>query len=115
MANSLKVNRGTTFTIDFNYKKNGVASSLVGATVRFTVKSEEYDTATTDATALITKNVTSGDVNGHAVITLNPADTATITPDKYYYDIKVQEAGGAVYKVDEGRFILDGSPTNRLA
>lgn len=112
---ALSVNRGTTFPITLNYKKDGVASSLVGATVRFTVKTLEFSADALDTDALIKKNVTDGNVNGLVTITLNPVDTATIAPGKYYYDIKVQEASGAIYKVDEGKFILDASPTNRIA
>jgi hypothetical protein len=110
------INRGTTFTINIVYKKNGVAASLSGATIRFTVKSAEYDDSTTDATAVITKNVTSHtDAEaGLSLITIDPVDTATLTPAKYNYDIKVAEPGGAVYKIDEGKITLDGSPTNRL-
>lgn len=111
------VDRGTTFTIDVEYKDNGVAASLVGATVRFTVKSTEYDSSADDSTALITKNVTSHTdaAAGLSMITIDPTDTATLTPGKYHYDIKVAEASGAVYKIDEGTLKLDGSPTNRLA
>lgn len=114
MAN-LAINRGTTFIIDFLYKKDGVASSLVGATVRFTVKTEEFDDNTTDSDALILKNVTDGDALGQAEIVIDPEDTATIEPGKYYYDIKVEEADSTIYKVIEGRFAIDGSPTNRLS
>ncbi len=110
----LKINRGTTYTLGLNYQKDGVAETLVGATVRFTMKDVEYDTSTTDATADLLKNVTTGTAGGSAVITIDPADTATMTPGKYYYDIKVEEAGGEIYKVDEGTIVLDGSPTNRL-
>jgi hypothetical protein len=111
------VDRGTTFTIDIVYKKNGVAASLTGATIRFTVKSSEFDTSADDSTALVLKNVTSHSdpENGISLITLDPVDTATITPGKYRYDIKVAEAGGAVYKIDEGVLKIDGSPTNRLS
>ena len=110
------VDRGTTFTIDVAYKDNGVAASLAGATIRFTVKSAEYDSSVTDSTAVITKDVTShiDAPNGLSAIILDPADTATLLPGKYYYDIKVAESGGAVYKIDEGTLKLDGSPTNRL-
>ena len=113
----LKINRGTTYAITLNYTKNGVATSLVGATVRFTMKDVEYDTSTTDSTAEVIKNVVNGTAGGVATITLNPSDTATITPGKYYYDIKVDENsdGTVVYKVDEGTIVLDGSPTNRLS
>lgn len=37
----LKINRGTTYTINFAYQRNGTAATLVGATVRFTMKTEE--------------------------------------------------------------------------
>ena len=116
MAN-LKINRGTTYSRTVNYSVNGVPTSLVGATVRFTMKSTEYDTDATDSTAVVTKNVTNGTADGVAVIALNPSDTATITPGKYFYDIKVDvnSDGITVYKVDEGTIKLDGSATNRLA
>lgn len=113
----LNIDRGTTFTIDIVYKKNGVAASLVGATIRFTVKTVEFDSSVTDTTAVVTKNVTShtDGAAGLSSISIDPADTATLVPGKYNYDIKVAEAGGAVYKIDEGKITLDGSPTNRLA
>lgn len=112
---TLKINRGTTYTIGVNYQRNGEAATLVGATVRFTAKTSEYDDSTTDATASISKNVTDGTSAGEATITIDPADTATLAPGTYFYDIKVEEAGGDVYKIDEGKIKLDGSPTNRLA
>jgi hypothetical protein len=111
----LKINRGTTYTIDVNYQRNGEAETLVGATVRFTVKDAEYDADTDDSTASIIKNVTDGNSSGEATITLDPDDTAELTPGKYYYDIKVEESGGAIYKIDEGSIKLDASPTNRLS
>ena len=110
----LNINRGTTYSITFNYLKDGVATTLVGATVRFTIKTAEYDEDTDDSTASVIKNITSGTSGGVATITIDPADTATLTPGKYYYDIKVEESGGDIFKCDEGTVILDGSPTNRL-
>ena len=67
------------------------------------------------ASAVEQKDVTSGDANGHAEIVLDPADTDNVTPGKYFYDIKVEEASGAIYKLDEGKITIDGSPTNRMA
>lgn len=116
MASKLNVDRGTTYTINVVYQENGAAASIVGATIRFTVKSSEYDTDDTDTTAPLKKNVTSHTdaANGLSAITINPSDTQDIVPGKYFYDIKVQLASGVVHKIDEGKFILDGSPTNRL-
>lgn len=115
MANTLKINRGATFTIDFYYQKNGEAETLVGATVYFTMKTTEYDTSAMDTTAVIKKDVTDGDADGHAEIVIDPADTINLTPGKYYFDIFVEEAGGDRYKTIEGNIRLDASPTNRGA
>lgn len=111
----LKINRGTTYTIGVLYKKNGEPFSLVGCTVRFTMKTEEWDDNMSDSDAVVQKNITDGTAEGEATITIDPTDTAELTPDKYYYDIKVEEVGGEIYKIDEGTVKLDGSPTNRGA
>lgn len=110
----LKINRGTTYQRTGTYSVDGVPTTLVGATVRFTMKDSEYDSDATDATALVKKNVTTGTSGGEYTITIDPADTATLTPGKYFYDIKVENADGTIYKLDEGTITLDGSPTNRL-
>lgn len=117
MSSKLRVNRGTTFIITLHYQKDGVSASLAGATVRFTVKTTEYDAESDDSTALVLKNITAhtDEAAGITEILLEPADTDDITPGLYYFDIKVAEASGAVYKIIEGRFDLDGSPTNRLS
>lgn len=109
----LKINRGTTYTIGINYKRNGEPRTLVGATVRFTMKTVEWDSDMTDSSAVVLKNVTDGNADGEATIEIEPADTDTLTPEKYFYDIKVEEANGDIYKIDEGTVKLDGSPTNR--
>lgn len=111
----LNINRGTTYAITGTYSVDGVLTTLVGATVRFTMKTTEYSTDATDADASVSKNVTDGTSGGSYTITIDPADTATLIPGKYYYDIKVKNADGTIYKLDEGTVKLDGSATNRLA
>lgn len=113
-----KVPRGTTYSIGFQYKKGGVNHTLVGSTVRFTVKEDEYDQNVTDATAVIPiKNITTGDASGYARILITPSDTQLVEPGKYFYDIKVDEDsdGVNVYLMVNAKFELTGSPTNRLA
>lgn len=114
MADVLSVNRGTTYTITHNYLKDGTPSTD-GATLFFTVKAVESDLDDTDASHLggLKKDIA---MDGSTTqILLNPADTQDIVPGNYWYDIKILETAGAIYRVDKGRFSLDASPTNRLS
>ena len=110
----LKINRGTTYIRSGTVSIDGVPADISTATVRFTMKTSEYDDDTDDSTALVTKNV-SGNADGSYEIELEPSDTAEIEPGKLYYDIKVEFADGRIFKLDEGTVKLDGSPTNRLS
>lgn len=103
--------RGTTYTLTHIYQKNGVNSSD-GVTLFFTVKSVDNDTDATDSTAILQKNVSmSGATN---TITILPTDIpVTQEEGKYFYDLKVKESETVTYKVDEGTFVLNASPTNR--
>lgn len=114
-TNTINYNRGTTYSVTITYQDNGVAADITGATIRFTVKTTEYDSDVADSSALILKNVTSlsDPTHGIATLTINPEDSQTITPGKYYYDVKIELVTGEIYKLEEGFFIVDGSPTNR--
>lgn len=115
MASKLTINRGTTYIRSGTYSVDGVATSLIGAVIRFTAKTSEYSADTTDADASIAKNITTGTAQGEYEVVLDPADTASLTPGKYFYDIKVENADGTIYKLDEGVIKLDASATNRLS
>lgn len=116
MANTkLTVNRGTTFAINGTYKENGVATSISGASIRFTVKSDEWDADADDSDAVITKSgsIVSASA-GTYQITLTDTDTY-ITPGTYFYDIKIELANGTIYRLAFGQFVISGSPTNRTS
>lgn len=118
-VNTITVQRGTTYSITINYQEDGVAANITGSTILFTVKSAEFDDDPTDSTALISKTVTShvNPTGGISRVTLTPSDTRNVEPGKYYYSIKIDKASDdvTVYELDEGRFDLDGDPTNREA
>lgn len=111
------INRETDEQITFQYYEyDGVTKrTLVGATVYFTVKDNSSDTSDTDATALITKEVTSHTdaPNGLTIIALTPSQT-NITPDNYFYDVKIKEADLTVHTATSGRCQINGTPTNRV-
>lgn len=113
MTTNLSLSRGTSDSYTVNYSVNGVPATLVGSTVRFTVKDAQYDDRWDDSAALILKNITTGDSSGQATIELLPVDTAEIEPATYYYDIKVELPDSTVYLLVNGKFFLTASPTNR--
>lgn len=114
MASVLTVNRSTTYVITHIYQKDGTPSTD-GVTLLFTVKANESDLDDTDASHLggLLKNITMAGATN--TITIDPADTQDIVPGKYWYDLKVIETGGVIYRLDKGRFVVDASPTNRLS
>lgn len=115
---TITMERGTTFATTVNYI-NPAGNNITGSTVLFTVKAVESDLDDTDSTALILKNVTSHSDPAHGIsgFTINPADTRDIEPGNYFYSCKidVNSDDALVYELDEGRFVLSGNTTNRIA
>lgn len=115
----ITMNRGTTEVLTVNYQEDGAAASIAGATILFTVKEDEYDSNTTDTSALIKKDVTAHTdaANGVSSITILPTDTRSLTPGTYFYSIKIDKNSNDtnVIELAEGKFVLDGDPTNRVA
>lgn len=117
-VHTITVNRGTSYAITVQYV-GSTSSNITGSTILFTVKEVESDLDDTDSTALVLKNVTShtDPTHGVSTIQLAPSDTRDIEPGNYYYSVKIDLASDdvTVYELDEGRFVLDGDPTNRIA
>lgn len=113
----LKVDRGTTFRISGTVRKDGVIVSLIGATIRFTMKAVEFDEIMDDSTADVIKNITDGTIDGAYTIVVLPIDTKDNIPGTYYYSTKVDvfSDGLEIYEIDEGTIKLDGDPTNRIS
>lgn len=114
---SLKINRGTLYTRSGTVSIDNELTDLSSATIRFTMKTTEFDEDADDSTAVVQKDVDNGNSEGAYSIILAPSDTSELEPGKYFYDIKVdlESDGEQVYKIDEGTIKLDGSPTNRLS
>lgn len=115
-ANQLDYERNTTYTITHTYNKNGVPSSD-GITLFFTAKTAQFDTNTSDATAIVKKTVSmSGPTT---VFTINPEDVSdNVVAGKYFWDIKVKESDGppkVILPAASGTFNLMAHPTNREA
>jgi hypothetical protein len=122
---TLKMTRGTTYTMGYTHRIDGVVAPLTGCTLYFTVKDKEWDDDGTDASAYIVKTLVDADftdpANGYTILELTDQQTMykngtseRLDPKKkYWYDIRVKEANGKTSKRSEGNVLLDGSATNR--
>jgi hypothetical protein len=114
----LTLNRKTDEVITFQYYDSDGTTprALTGATILFTVKPNSYDSDDDDSEAILSKTITShtNAAAGQSSITLTDVDT-NVTPSNYFYDIKVVESDGKIYKATSGRCLISGSPTNRTS
>lgn len=102
--------RGTTFPITVTYVP---PASVAGQTALFTVKTTQFDTSSTDTTAILKKDIALTSNTGTGIIL--PTDIAdTVVPGNYYYDVKVLDTSGAIYPITTDKFQLVATPTNRL-
>ncbi len=112
----LSIDRGRSkdYVLTFT-DSSGTAIDITGYTVFFTVKPKP-DTDITDADAVITKTVTShtNPTGGVSTVSLSASDTRLTTKD-YYYDISYKDTSGDVYSVQEGKYKISSSITNRTA
>ena len=117
MAN-ITLHHKTDQDITFQYyEANGTTTrSLVDATVFFTLKKNSHDDDADDSNAILKKTVTVHTSAGAGLTTISLTDTDTnIRPKNYFYDIKVKEANGLIYKATSGSCRVEGSPTNRIS
>lgn len=106
----LSLTRGDSQTYTLTFKDaNGSPYCLKNWAVKFTLKTNPD---LTDAQASLQKIVTSfsdstGGTSGVAQISLLPADTVNLEPQKYDFDIQVTTAANENYTVMKGIFTLE--------
>lgn len=108
--------RGDTRTITATFTdSDGVVLDLTGGTVFFTVNASAEPTD--DSAAVVSKDVTSfaAPTTGVATITLAAADTTSVTPGTYWYDVQFVSVGGVVTSLAKQKFVLKGDITRRVA
>lgn len=87
-------------------------TGLTASTAFFTVKTTPYTDSSTDAAALIKKDITP--VDNVATISIAPSDVAdTTAPGTYYYSIHFKMSDGNIYPFAAGKFVLKATTTNR--
>lgn len=109
----LKVKRGDTktWTLYF-YDENGGYVDITGYTIFFTAKTNPSDV---DASAIISKTITShsNPTSGETTISLTTTDTANVA--SLVFDIQVKTATGDIYTILEGTLNISKDVTLRTA
>lgn len=105
--------RGDTRVITVNcYQSDGVTPiNLTGATVYFTVNADPAPSA--DSSAAFQKVVTShtSPLLGITTITINNADTQSLAPGDYYYDVQVKDASNNYTSLKQDVFTINADIT----
>ena len=115
MSSIKNVIRGDTHTISLTLTGAAGVVNLTGATVFFTVNAEK--SPTDDSAAVIKKTVTihSDPTAGKTIIKLDPADTDSVAPGNYWYDIQIRASNGDISSLPKARFEIVSDISRRSA
>ena len=107
IANTMETYRGDSesFPVWLEDEAGVQQDFVTGDTVRFTVRRTTEDTV-----KHIAKTVTTFTL-GQAMINILPADTASLAPGRYVWDVEVTFANGDVKTVVDGVFKVKGDVT----
>ncbi len=101
---NITARQGQTFNFSFNIDTDGVAWDLSTYTARMHVRKTNISTTRAlNLTSPTNITLTSG---GNVSITASSATMAAVTYGDYVYDIELESAGGVVYTVLEGKFLV---------
>lgn len=101
--------RSTYYTIEVEVTP---PDPLTATTALFTVKSNKFDSDSTDTTALVKKTVSLSDNKGTIVIEEGDISDTT-DPGTLYYSVHTVLSDGNVYPFASGKFVLKATTTNR--
>ncbi len=114
MASDIELHRKAGSTIEMNLvvkNQAGVVLTPLALTAAwFTLKTSKE---LADSSASLTKSIGTGitvtdpGTPGGLNVKLAPADTASLTPGVYYWDVKILEPDGDAWSVADGTLILE--------
>jgi hypothetical protein len=112
----ISIIRGDTREINVSFvNTDGTPIDLTGGTVFLTVNSSPEPI--NDDNAAVEKSVTSfaNPESGQATVILDSADTNTMTPGTYFYDLQFVSGVGVVISQPRARFNVIGDITRRTS
>lgn len=94
----LNIEQYATFSTTVNVEdSNGDAINLYGYSASSQIRKSYYSSTANNFTATVT-----GDANGEITLTMTAANTATINPGRYVYDLVITSPEGTKTRVVEG-------------
>ncbi|MCE5212506.1 MAG: hypothetical protein LLG40_13265 [Deltaproteobacteria bacterium] len=114
MLTNLDMVRGDTFTRTIEFTENGSSLNITGWTVFFTLK---QNWQLPDSEASLQKIITNhtDPTNGKTVLELLPADTVTLNPGEFDYDIQALTDDNEVFTLLRGKFTIEYDVTRGTA
>lgn len=116
---NLEIYRGDNKTWTLTFTDGGVPVNLTGQTIFFTVKKQNVyvDSASDTTDALISKTITAhtNPSGGISALALVPADTSSLAPTSYRYDMQLKDGSGSILTFITGNFVILADVTRRSA
>jgi hypothetical protein len=101
---NLTADQGATFTQRLTWKIDGNPVNLTGYTARMKVKNTIRNNVVVSITHL--SGITLGGSAGTIDLAISAADTTTLIPGKYSYDLELVAPGGTVTRLIRGHFTV---------
>jgi hypothetical protein len=98
--------RGDSNSYTLVFDEDGVVKNITGWTIFFTLKTN-WQLPDSEASLKKVITVHTNPTAGTSVLTLAPADTSSLEPGIYDYDIQAKTATGDIYTVLRGKMTLD--------
>ena len=92
------IEQGATFNTTINVEDTaGAAINLFGYTANSMMRKSYYSTSATTITSTVT-----GTANGEVTLSVSAANTTSLTPGRYVYDVIITSPTSVVTRVVEG-------------
>lgn len=94
----LVIEQGATFNTTLNVEDTaGTAINLYAYTAESQMRKSYYSSSATTITSTVT-----GTANGEVTLSMTAANTASLSPGRYVYDVKITSPANVVTRVVEG-------------
>ena len=108
----MKVYQGATFNLTPRWKIDGSYVNVTGYSATLTVRNSPSSSTSIIVLSSANGRITVGNTNGQFTLALTAAETNTLTPGNYVYDLEVTAPNGTVTRLLEGGFTVSEGVTS---